>query len=101
MTYEMTVAMNVTDEARYARYREAIGPLLAEFGGGFRFDFQVSRTLSEKPAHPVTRLFAIHFADQESCDAFFADPRYAAAKEAHYVGAVDGFTVLTTVVRDE
>ena len=92
--YEMLVAMNVTDDARYAAYREAMAPILATYGGGFRYDFKVGETLSEAPEHPVTRVFAIFFADEDASAAFFADPDYLAVKAEHFDGAVHGFTVM-------
>ena len=86
--------MNVVDEARYRRYREAIAPVLQAYGGTFRFDFVVSEVLSEAPAHPVTRVFTIGFRDREASQAFFEDARYLEAKQTHYEGAVDGHTVV-------
>lgn len=99
MAYEMLVAMNVTDTTRYAQYREAMKPLLAEYGGGFRYDFEVSETFSEAPAHDVTRVFAIYFSDGAASGSFFADPRYLEVKREHYEGAVDGHTVIAAYDR--
>lgn len=99
--YEMIVAMNVTNAESYARYRAAMTPLLEAAGGGFRFDFVVSDTLSALPAHPVTRVFAIYFRDQAASDAFFADPAYLAVKAEHYTHAVDGFTVMAAGARPD
>lgn len=94
MAYEMLVAMNVTDPSEYRRYREGMLPILARYGGGFRYDFVVSQTLSPQPEHPVTRLFAIFFEDEAASRAFFADESYQAVRQRHYVGAVDGRTLV-------
>jgi uncharacterized protein (DUF1330 family) len=96
MAYETVVAMNVTDEASYARYREGMLPILKTYGGGFRHDFVVSAVLKSDVTHPVTRVFVIYFRDRASRDAFFADPAYKAVKAEHFDRAVDGFTVIAS-----
>jgi len=98
--YEMIVAMNVTNPERYAKYREAMAPILAECGGGFRFDFVASEQLLPAPEHDVTRVFCITFADRDACARFFADKRYLQVKAEHYEGAVDGFTVVAEYALD-
>ncbi|MEM7675193.1 MAG: DUF1330 domain-containing protein [Myxococcota bacterium] len=99
MTYEMLVAMNVTDADAYAKYRDAIAPVLSRFGGGFRYDFEVNRTLTVDPVHPVNRVFAIFFEDEVACKNFFVDQAYLSAKQRYYTGAVDGFTVIAEYSR--
>lgn len=94
MPYETVVALNVTDEAGYARYREAMAPLLAAHGGGFRYDFAVARALQSASAHPINRVFAIYFADRARMDAFFAHPEYQAIRARHFAPAVEGVTIL-------
>lgn len=95
MMHETIVVMNVTDETAYGRYRAAIAPVLARFGGRFAHDFRVETLRTEAP-HPVTRVFALRLPTAADVDRFFADPDYRAAKAAHHDGAVDGFTVLAT-----
>jgi uncharacterized protein (DUF1330 family) len=94
MAYEMVVAMNVTDEASYRRYREGMLPILEGHGGGFRHDFVVSQVLKSEAPHPVTRVFVIYFRDRAESDAFFDNPAYKAIKAKHFDHAVDGFTVI-------
>lgn len=94
MAHEIIVAMNVTDPDGYARYREAIRPLLESVGAWFRHDFVVSDVLASEAGHPVTRVFALVFPDRSAREAFFADPRYREAKQEHYVRSVNGFTIL-------
>ncbi len=93
--HQMVVAMNVTDEAGYGRYRSAMAPVLARHGGRFAHDFRVAETLQTDAPHAVTRVFMLEFSDPVAVDPFFADPEYLAAKAAHYDEAVDGYTVLS------
>lgn len=37
MSHGIVVALNVTDATRYQQYREAMAPVLAAHGGGFRY----------------------------------------------------------------
>jgi uncharacterized protein (DUF1330 family) len=99
MPYEMRVAMNVTDRAEYQRYREAMAPILARYGGGFRYDFIVGESLKSASPHPVTPVFAIFFADEPASAACFADPRYLEVKARHDAGSVAGHTVIAAYPR--
>ena len=94
MPHEMIIAMNVTDAARYAQYRAGMTPILAGYGGGFRYDLEVSRVLASPGGHPITRVFALYFRDRAAREAFFADPAYLRVRAEHFVGAVDGFSVM-------
>lgn len=100
MSFENVVAMHVTDHAEYERYRAAMRPLLETYGGGFRFDFEVTETFLG-PDHPVTRLFGIYIRDRAAREAFFADPAYLEIRRRHFDGAVDGFTVLAEYERPD
>lgn len=91
--YTRLVAMHVTDPTAYAAYRAAMTPILSEYGGGFAYD-AVTEDATGVFAHPVTRVFAITFRDKTACTDFFADPRYAAVRAAHFVGAVGEYTEL-------
>jgi uncharacterized protein (DUF1330 family) len=99
MTHEMLVGLHVTDEASYQAYREAMTPMLAACGGGFRYDFRVGETLRSETAEPITRLFTIHFPDSEAANAFFDDPDYQAVRRLHFEGAVAATTILATYDR--
>ena len=94
MAHEMLVGMQITDDAQYARYREAITPILRRFGGGFRYDVKVAELVHTSTEAPINRVFTIHFADVASKDAFFADPAYQQAKAAYFEGAVAATTIL-------
>jgi uncharacterized protein (DUF1330 family) len=94
MVHELVVALNVTDDAAYQQYRDAMGPLLAAHGGGFRFDFTVARVLRTESTHPINRVFAIYFGDAERKEAFFAHPDYRAIKARWFERSVAGTTIL-------
>lgn len=92
MSYERLMAMQIKDEAAYEKYRAAMFPILQKYGGGFRYDFQVSKVLKAEAAHPINRVFAIYFRDEAAKDAFFADPEYVAIREKFFVPAVEAAT---------
>jgi uncharacterized protein (DUF1330 family) len=94
MAHEMVVALHVSDPELYAKYRAAMAPLLAARGGGFRYDFEVARSLRSASAHPINRVFTIHFATAADKDAFFADPEYRAIRARFFERAVAGTTIL-------
>ncbi len=99
MAYEMVVAMNVTDPEVYASYRREMRPILEKYGGGFRYDFEVSRTYTNESSHPVNRLFAIYFSDEEASTSFFSDAAYIEVKRRFYDSSVDGYTVIASYRR--
>ena len=94
MVHEMMVGLTVTDDAVYQQYRDAMGPLLAAHGGGFRYDFKIAEVLKSASDHPINRVFAIFFASRERKDAFFANADYVAIRARFFVRAVAGRTVL-------
>lgn len=94
MEFQLIIAMNVTDPARYAQYRAAMSPVLARFGGRFEYDLVVSEVLRSPAPHPITRFFTIVFPNRQASESFFADPSYLAAKAAHFAAGVNGFTVV-------
>ncbi|PCC67129.1 Uncharacterized conserved protein, DUF1330 family [Nannocystis exedens] len=83
----MLVALVVADPAAYARYREAMAPILAAHGGCFRHDFVVAEVLrgADKRSN---RVFTIGFPDRPAKERFFADERYRAVRAAHFESAV-------------
>lgn len=99
MPHEMLVGLHVTDEARYQQYRDAMAPLLAAHGGGFRYDFTVAKTLRSASDHPINRVFAIYFADEARKNAFFAHPAYLAIKAEFFQASVAGTTVIAAYER--
>jgi uncharacterized protein (DUF1330 family) len=93
MTHEMMVGLTVADDATYQQYREAMAPLLAAHGGGFRYDFTVAKVLKSASEHPINRVFAIYFRDRAQKDAFFGHPDYQAIKARFFQRSVAGTTI--------
>jgi uncharacterized protein (DUF1330 family) len=77
--FEMTVGLLVADQETYTQYRSEIAPLLARYNAGFRYDFEVARTLKSEevvPEQGINRLFLLTFPSRDEKDRFFADPEY-------------------------
>lgn len=83
----MLVALVVADPVAYARYREAMAPILASHGGSFRHDFVVAEVLRGVDQRS-NRVFTIVFPDRSAKERFFADERYREARAAHFESAV-------------
>jgi uncharacterized protein (DUF1330 family) len=94
MTHENLVALDIADPSLYQQYRDAMRPLLEAAGGGFRYDFEISRTLRAEATHPIQRVFAIYFRDRAAKEAFFADPAYLAIRARFFAPAVRAVTVI-------
>lgn len=94
MVFEMIVGLTVSDDRGYQAYRDAMTPLLVAAGGGFRYDFVVSKVLKSESTHPINRVFAIYFKDRASKDAFFARPDYKEIRARHFEHSVQGTTVI-------
>jgi len=90
----IVVALEVTSEERYARYREGMTPLLAACGGAFLWDFVVGRVLKSPGATAINRTFAIAFPSREVRERFFADPAYLAVRKEHFEASVASTTFL-------
>ena len=94
MAYERLVGLQVDDEELYARYREGMTPILAGFGGSFRYDFMVGQVLKQEADAPINRVFVLRFPDQATQARFFADPAYLKVREAFFKPAVSASTVI-------
>ena len=94
MPFEMTVGLFVTDPEKYAQYRAEIAPLLQAAGGGFRYDFEIAKTLKSQAAHEINRLFVLEFPSRERKERFFADPLYRKIRARLYENAVKGTTYI-------
>jgi uncharacterized protein (DUF1330 family) len=88
MSFETIVGLFVTDQEKYAQYRAEIAPLLEAAGGGFRYDFEVSRTLKSEAGVEINRLFLIYFPDRAAKDRFFKDSRYVEIRARLFEKAV-------------
>lgn len=94
MPHTVVIAMNVVDADRYAKYRAAMLPVLAGYGGHFGYDLVVDSVLKAPATHPITRLFSIVFPSRAVREAFFADPAYIAARREHFEISVSGYSVV-------
>lgn len=95
MSYEMMVGLQVKNDSEYAKYREAMGPILELHGGGFRYDFKVSEVLKNEEGRPINRVFAIYFESKERMNDFFSDPDYLKAKSQYFEISVDATTIIS------
>lgn len=94
MAFERLVGLDVGDDAEYQRYREGMMPILARYGGLFRYDFVVAKTLTSETSTPINRVFVLSFPDEPSHDAFFSDAAYLVVRDAHFSPSVRGTTVI-------
>jgi uncharacterized protein (DUF1330 family) len=94
MAYEMTVGLLVHDREKYSQYRAEIAPLLEAAGAGFRYDFEVARTLRSEAGTDINRLFVLAFPDRSSKERFFVDSRYAEIRARLFAKAVEATTVI-------
>ena len=94
MSYEMTVALLVADQEKYAQYRAEIAPLLEAAKGRFRYDFDVARTLKSKTRFEINRLFVIQFPDRQRKEQFFADPQYIEIRSRLFEKAVAKIAII-------
>lgn len=95
MSYELLVGLQVTDPDKYLKYRQAMIPLLAKYGGGFRYDFWIKETLRAATVNEMNRVFVIYFKDQESMGGFFNNAEYLQIKDEYYADAVTETTILS------
>jgi uncharacterized protein (DUF1330 family) len=88
MPFEQIVGLHVTDAAEYEAYRRGMRPILAAFGGDFRYDFVVAETLAapedSPPGRAINRVFAIRFPDRAARERFFSDPAYLEVRRRHF-----------------
>jgi uncharacterized protein (DUF1330 family) len=84
----------VTDQAGYGRYRAAIAPVLARFGGRFGYDLVVSEVLKSEVEAPINRVFTLVFPDRRACEGFFSDPEYVEIRAKRFVPSVGSTTVI-------
>lgn len=96
MAYEMLVGLKIKDPELYQSYREAMGPILKQYGGGFKYDFWIKETLKSDTNNPIDRVFAIYFQDKQSMEEFFANPDYLIAKKNFFEESVAATTIIAS-----
>lgn len=94
MPFERCVGLEIADEVLYQHYRDGMTPILARYGGEFRYDFSIAKTLKSVTTAPINRVFVITFKDKATHDAFFEDPDYKQVREKFFKPAVRNSTVL-------
>lgn len=93
------VGLQIKSDVEYAKYREAMGPILKSYGGGFRYDFKVAETLKNEEGRPINRVFAIYFKDKEKMGEFFSNPEYLEAKSKFFDISVGATTIISEYQR--
>lgn len=94
MAFERLMGLYVSDPHGYRLYREAMRPIMEEYGGRFRYDFEVSKVLESEHTQPINRVFILSFPTQRDMENFFADARYLKVKEAYFSASVTEVSVL-------
>ena len=94
MALQMLVGLNVIDDDSYSSYREAIAPILDGVGGGFVYDFMVSKVLKSSTVEPINRVFTMSFPDEETMNSFFSNDEYRQIKERYFEDAVTATTIM-------
>jgi uncharacterized protein (DUF1330 family) len=87
------VGLEVTDDAGYAQYRNAMAPILARHGGAFGCDFIVAQVL-RGPNPRINRVFTLTFPSCVHRDRFFADEEYRSVRARWFEPAVGAVEVL-------
>ena len=95
MAFETLVALQVTDDALYQKYREGIYPILQTYGGGFGYDFKVSEVLKSKTKDPINRVFTIFFRDEEAMNSFFSNEEYLKVRNKYFDSSVSATTIIS------
>lgn len=93
------VGLQVTDDNLYTSYRKAMKPILAEYGGGFRYDFKVSEVLKNEGENLMNRVFVIYFRDKQAMDSFFSNVEYKKVKQEFFEKSVSATTIISEYSR--
>jgi uncharacterized protein (DUF1330 family) len=93
------IGLEVTDDAGYAQYRNAMAPILARHGGAFGCDFVVAQVL-KGPNPRINRVFTLTFPSCANRDRFFADEEYRSVRARWFEPAVGAVEVLVETSPD-
>ena len=91
--------LEVTDDAGYAQYRNAMAPILARHRGAFGCDFVVAQVL-KGPNPRINRVFTLTFPSCADRDRFFADEEYRSVRARWFEPAVGAVEVLAETSPD-
>lgn len=95
MTFERIMGIEVSDEEMYQKYRQAMLPILKNYGGHFTYDFKIEEVLISKTQAPINRVFTIEFPSSEVMDTFFSDAEYIDVKKRYFESSVDSVTEIS------
>ncbi len=96
MSYELLVGLNVIDEVKYSNYRNAMKPILSQYGGDFGYDFRVAEVLKAEEEGDINRVFTINFPDRHKMDSFFSDTEYLIVKEKYFESSVGDTKIISS-----
>ncbi|OIQ17214.1 MAG: DUF1330 domain-containing protein [Bacteriovorax sp. MedPE-SWde] len=100
MRYEVLVGLKIKDSIKYQAYRDAMKPILSEYGGGFSYDFWIKETLKSESEAPIDRVFVIYFKDKDGMNSFFSDVDYLKVKDEFFEPSVEATTIIAEFTRD-
>ena len=95
MPFERIMGLDITNDLKYQKYRDAMMPILESFGGSFGFDFKVSEVLKSKTEDFINRVFTIEFPDKAAMENFFSDPSYLKVKSEYFNDSVKSVTTIS------
>ncbi|GLX78368.1 hypothetical protein tinsulaeT_17080 [Thalassotalea insulae] len=93
---EMLVGLDVSNDEVYGEYRQAMKPILTQYGGSFGYDFVVSKVLLSQVNEPINRVFTINFPDESAMNSFFTDSDYVQVKEQYFTRSVRHTTIVAS-----
>lgn len=94
MSYEILVGLKVTNNEIYQAYREAMAPILNQYGGHFCYDFHVSEVLKAEQGEDINRVFTLNFPSEAQQTRFFQDEGYLKVKAQYFDLSVAGVHIL-------
>jgi uncharacterized protein (DUF1330 family) len=92
--FVLWMGLALRDDAGYARYRAAMRPILASYGGRFDCDLRVREVLAGPGTARIDRAFALSFPDRAHRERFFDDPDYQRVRAQWFEPSVEAITPL-------
>ena len=99
MVHELLIGVNVINDEMYQAYRDNMTPILENYRGGFRYDFDIEQVRKADTENPINRVFTIYFPDEATKDAFFADEKYNEIKKQYFDASVSVTTIIAIYER--
>jgi len=92
----MLVGLDILNEKQYHKYRDEISPILPKYGGGFDYNFIVSKILKPENSCSINRVFTICFPDAKKMEAFFSNTKYLLIKQQYFNNCVKSTTIIAS-----